>query len=90
VYSLMLGTKPTIILSSDVAIKDLLDKRGGIYSDRPDMFISQRVASGGHRLVVMVSSSLNTPAMRPSSREFRRPSLTSTSSEVWRDLETHT
>ncbi|KAI1613495.1 cytochrome p450 monooxygenase [Exophiala viscosa] len=53
VYSLMLGTKPTIILSSDVAIKDLLDKRGGIYSDRPDMFISQRVASGGHRLVVM-------------------------------------
>jgi hypothetical protein len=55
VYSLMLGTKPTIVLSSDVAIKDLLDKKGGIYSDRPDMFISQRVASGNHRLVVMVS-----------------------------------
>ncbi|KAF2498985.1 cytochrome p450 monooxygenase [Lophium mytilinum] len=53
VYSLMLGTKPTIVLSSDVAVKDLLDKKGGIYSDRPDMFISQRVASGNHRLVVM-------------------------------------
>jgi hypothetical protein len=64
VYSLMLGTKPTIILSSDVAIKDLLDKRGGIYSDRPDMFISQRVASGGHRLVVMVSFNFSAPAMR--------------------------
>jgi hypothetical protein len=64
VYSLMLGTKPTIILSSDVAIKDLLDKRGGIYSDRPDMFISQRVASGGHRLVVMVSFNFGAPAMR--------------------------
>jgi hypothetical protein len=55
VYSVMLGTKPHIILSSDVAIKDLLDKRGNIYSDRPDLYISQRVASGGHRLVVMVS-----------------------------------
>lgn len=55
VYSLMLGTKPTIILSSDLAIKELLDKRGNIYSDRPHMFLSQDVASGGHRLVVMVS-----------------------------------
>ncbi|OAL39602.1 hypothetical protein AYO20_00999 [Fonsecaea nubica] len=53
VYSLMLGTKPTVVLSSDVAIKELLDKRGGIYSDRPDMYVSQDVASGGHRLVVM-------------------------------------
>ena len=55
VYSLMLGTKPTIVLSSDIAIKELLDKRGNIYSDRPDMFISQNIASGGHRLVVMIS-----------------------------------
>ena len=52
----MLGTKPTIVLSSDIAIKELLDKRGSIYSDRPDLYISQDVASGGHRLVVMVSS----------------------------------
>ena len=58
VYSLMLGTKPTIVLSSDLAIKDLLDKKGNIYSDRPDMYISQGVASGGHRLVVMVSEVL--------------------------------
>lgn len=50
-----MGTKTVIVLSSDVAIKDLLDKRGNIYSDRPDMFISQEVASGGHRLVIMVS-----------------------------------
>ena len=51
----MLGTKPTIILSSDLAVKDLLDKKGNIYSDRPDMFVSQDIASGGHRLVIMVS-----------------------------------
>jgi len=43
-----------VVLSSDVAIKDLLDKKGGIYSDRPDMYLSQDVASGGLRLVVMV------------------------------------
>jgi hypothetical protein len=53
IYSLVLGTTTTIVLSSDVAIKDLLDKRGGIYSSRPDMYISS-LASGGKRMVIMV------------------------------------
>lgn len=44
-----------IVLSSDEAVKDLLDKRSGNYSDRPDMYIGQTIASGGLRLVVMVS-----------------------------------
>ncbi len=43
-----------IVLSSDVAVKDLLDRKSGIYSDRPDMFIGQKIASGNLRLVVMV------------------------------------
>ncbi len=43
-----------IVLSSDVTVKDLLDKRSAIYSDRPDMFIGQKIASGDMRLVVMV------------------------------------
>jgi hypothetical protein len=43
-----------IVLSSDVAVKDLLDKKSAIYSDRPDMFIGQKIASGNLRLVVMV------------------------------------
>jgi hypothetical protein len=55
VYSLMLGTKTMIVLSSDEAVKDLLDRRSGNYSDRPDMYIGQEIASGGLRLVVMVS-----------------------------------
>ncbi|KAF5008758.1 hypothetical protein FDECE_4995 [Fusarium decemcellulare] len=50
VYSLILGTKKVIVLSSDAAVKDLLDKKGGLYSDRPDMFIGQKIASGNHRL----------------------------------------
>ena len=56
VFSLQLGTKTMIVLSSDVAVKDVLDKRSSNYSDRPDMFIGQEVASGGMRLVVMVSN----------------------------------
>ncbi|GIZ40708.1 hypothetical protein CKM354_000403600 [Cercospora kikuchii] len=53
VYSLMLGTTTMIVLSSDEAVKDLLDRRSGNYSDRPNMFIGQTIASGGLRLVVM-------------------------------------
>lgn len=55
IYSLILGTKTMVVLSSDVVVKDVLDKRSGNYSDRPDMFIGQKVASGNLRLVVMVS-----------------------------------
>nr|UYD62317.1 cytochrome P450 [Leptographium qinlingense (nom. inval.)] len=53
VYSLMLGTKAMVVVTSDVDVKDLLDRRSGIYSDRPDMFIGQKIASGNLRLVVM-------------------------------------
>ncbi|KAK1466422.1 hypothetical protein CCUS01_01272 [Colletotrichum cuscutae] len=42
-----------IVLSSDTTVKEVLDKRSGNYSDRPDMFIGQKVASGDLRLVVM-------------------------------------
>jgi cytochrome P450 len=54
VYSLILGTKVMVVLSSDQAVKDLLDKRNGIYSSRPDMYLAQLV-SGGMRVLLMVS-----------------------------------
>lgn len=54
VYSLILGTKVMIVLSSDQAIKDLLDKRSGIYSSRPEMYLGQ-IVSGGLRMLLMVS-----------------------------------
>lgn len=44
-----------IVLSSDAAVSDVLVKKSGNYSDRPDMFIGQKIASGDLRLVVMVS-----------------------------------
>lgn len=58
VYSLMLGTKVMIVLNSDVAVKDLLDRRGAIYSSRPEAYIAQTVLSGGLRVLFMVSSQM--------------------------------
>ncbi|KAF1923858.1 cytochrome P450 [Didymella exigua CBS 183.55] len=40
-YWLILGTKVMIVLSSDKAIKDLLEKRTNIYCFRPDMYLGQ-------------------------------------------------
>ncbi|KAK4981121.1 hypothetical protein LTR66_001475 [Elasticomyces elasticus] len=53
VYSLMLGTKVMVVLSSDQAIKDLLDKRGAIYSSRPEVYLGQQILSGGLRVLFM-------------------------------------
>lgn len=53
VYSLILGTPVMIVLSSDQAIKDLLDKRSNIYSSRPDMYLG-RIISGNSRMLLMV------------------------------------
>lgn len=54
VYSLILGTKTLIVLSSDTAVKDLLDKRSAIYSDRQDMYIGMTLCSGNLRVLMMV------------------------------------
>lgn len=54
VYSLILGTQVMIVLSSDTAIKDLLDKRSAIYSSRPEMYVGSTLASGGMRMLLMV------------------------------------
>jgi cytochrome P450 len=53
VYSLIIGTSTMIVLTSDVAVKDLLDKRSAIYSDRLDMYIGYTLCSGGLRFLMM-------------------------------------
>ena len=55
VYSLIIGTTTLIVLSSDSAVKDLMDKRSAIYSDRPESYIGQDLCSGGLRFVLLVS-----------------------------------
>lgn len=54
VYSLMLGTQCFVVLNSDQAIKDLLDKRSAIYSSRPEFYLGQEILSGGLRVLFMV------------------------------------
>jgi hypothetical protein len=51
-YSLVLGTKTMVVLNTDRAVKDLIDKRG-IYSSRPDIYIF-RIAGGGMRFSIVV------------------------------------
>jgi hypothetical protein len=58
VYSLMLGTKTMIVLSSDEAVKDLLDKKSSITSARPDLYTGQTLMSGDKRMVMMVRESI--------------------------------
>ncbi|KAH7128216.1 cytochrome P450 [Dendryphion nanum] len=53
IYSLIMGPSSVmIVLTSDTAIKDLLDKRSSIYSSRQEMYIGQ-LLSGGHRMLLM-------------------------------------
>ena len=66
----MLGTKTYVVLSSDVVVKDLLDKRSAIYSDRPDLYTSGELLSGGMRILMMVSVSCF--IIRPMWREYSR------------------
>lgn len=49
VYSLILGTQVWVVLCKDSAVKDLLERRGAIYSSRPEAFLVQNVFSGGLR-----------------------------------------
>ena len=57
IYSLIVGSRVIIVLSSDQAVKDLLDKRSGIYSSRPEMYLGSKIVSGGFRVLLMVSVS---------------------------------
>lgn len=54
IYSLILGTKVLIVLSTDQAVKDLLDKRSTIYSSRTENYLANEVLSGGSRLLLLV------------------------------------
>ncbi|KAK3335186.1 cytochrome P450 [Cercophora scortea] len=53
VYSLILGTKTLVVLTSDKSVKDLLDKKSGLYSHRPEIYLGNELASGGLRVLMM-------------------------------------
>jgi hypothetical protein len=58
VYSVMMGGRPTIVMSSAEAVKDLLDRKSAIYSDRPDLYTGLTLLSGGKRMGLMVMSTV--------------------------------
>ncbi|KAK0657820.1 cytochrome P450 [Cercophora newfieldiana] len=53
VYSLILGTKVMVVLSSDQAVKELLDKKSNMYSHRQEMYVGQTLCSGDLRILMM-------------------------------------
>lgn len=54
IYSLILGTKTLIVLTGDEAVKELMDRRSGLYSHRQEMYVGQTLCSGDLRFLMMV------------------------------------
>ncbi|KAI0854730.1 cytochrome P450 [Xylaria cubensis] len=53
VYSLVLGTQVLIVISDGAGVKELLDKKSAICSDRMPWYIGQTLCSGGQRFLMM-------------------------------------
>lgn len=50
---MVLGTTVIIVLSSDRIVKELMVKRSGIYSSRPDMEMMRELSGGNNRVTFM-------------------------------------
>ena len=71
---------PDVILSSDEAVKELLDRWSGIYSHRQEMYTGQQLCSGGLRMLMMVLSQLVTLQLGPANKVI---------SGLWTNLANH-
>ncbi|KAM7191935.1 putative cytochrome P450 [Naviculisporaceae sp. PSN 640] len=58
IYTLMVGSTPMIMIQSAKIAKELLDKRGAIYSSRPSLYIFNDVGSRGLRMVASPYNSM--------------------------------
>lgn len=63
----MVGSRPVIVISSVDIVRDLFDKRGAIYSDRPEAFAAKHVPVSKLRMAFMVSGPCNTKTYSHSS-----------------------
>ncbi len=52
----MLGPQPMVVLSSDIAVKEILDKRSGVTNERGDHFVGHQILGGGEHMLLMVSA----------------------------------
>ncbi|EXJ79919.1 hypothetical protein A1O3_08204 [Capronia epimyces CBS 606.96] len=53
VFSLILGTTTMVVLSSDVAVKEVLDKRSAVTNERGDHYVGHRLLTGGEHMLLM-------------------------------------
>jgi cytochrome P450 len=52
-YSLKLGPGTMVVLTDRRLIKQLIDKKSSIYSNRPDSYVGNGLITGGDHLLVM-------------------------------------
>ena len=52
-YSLKLGTGTAVVLTDRRLVKQLIDKKSSIYSNRPPSYVSHDLITGGDHLLVM-------------------------------------
>ncbi|KAH7131836.1 cytochrome P450 [Dendryphion nanum] len=55
VFGLMLGPQPLVVLSSDVAVKEVLDRRSAATNERGEHYVGQEVLGGGEHMLLMPS-----------------------------------
>jgi hypothetical protein len=60
IYSIMVGSRPVIVISSVEIVRDLFDKRGAIYSDRPEAYAAKHIPTSKLRMAFMVRKDSNT------------------------------
>ena len=53
IFSLKLGPGTAIVLTDRRLVRELLDKRGGIYSDRPTSHVIQNLVTNGDYVLTM-------------------------------------
>jgi cytochrome P450 len=53
IFSLKLGTGTAIVLTDRRLVKELIDKRSAIYSDRPTSYVIQKLVTNGDYMLTM-------------------------------------
>ena len=45
-----------VVLSSDIAIKEVLDKRSAVSNERGDHYVGHQILGGGEHMLLMVNA----------------------------------
>ena len=52
IFSLKLGTGTAVVITSKRLVKELVDKKSSIYSERPKSYVAKLISGGDHILCV--------------------------------------